>query len=267
MTPVETLLAERKTLLFSVGSVRMSLRLSHVREILAVADPSTEVEVRGATVPVLPIGVALGLRAVQGTYVLISEANPPLALRVDTVHGIVDLSQAEVFQLPARTSLPQPPPFEGAVVVQGEIALDLSLSALGWAPIEPAPDMAEPPPDLGSSQERELWFSRAGRTYAVPLSLLVHVLEGPRIWPVPLTPPAHRGLLYHGRAIHPIFDVALLYGDRQPDEAARDQVPIALLLDAGGAPVGVLADRVLGVGEVGRQSEVVRPAWDALFAS
>jgi hypothetical protein len=84
---------------------------------------------------------------------------------------------------------------------------------------------------------------------------------------VPLTPPAHRGLLYHGRAIHPIFDVALLYGDRQPDEAARDQVPIALLLDAGGAPVGVLADRVLGVGEVGRQSEVVRPAWDALFAS
>lgn len=264
---METLPAERKTLLFSVGSVRLSLRLSHVREILALTEQATEIDVRGDTVPVLPIGVALGLRAVEGAYALLSQASPPVALRVDAIQGIVDLSQAEVFQLPVRTSLPQPSPFTGAVVVRGDIALDLSLPTLGWAPIEPAPELAEPPPELGRPFERELWFARAGRTYAVPLSLLVHVLESPRIWPVPLAPAAHRGLLYHGRAIHPIFDMALLYGDRLADDTDQDEDRMALLLDAGGAPVGVLADRVLGVGDPGSDNEVVRPAWDALFAS
>jgi hypothetical protein len=38
-----------------------------------------------------------------------------------------------------------------------------------------------------------------------------------------------------------------------------------LLVDAGGAGVGVVADRVLGVGDP-RDGGVVRPPWDAVFA-
>ena len=93
----------------------------------------------------------------------------------------------------------------------------------------------------------------------MPLSLLVQVLDAPRIAAVPLTPRSHLGLLYHGRALHPVLDVAVLYED------APGPAPRVLLLDAGGAAVAVAADRVIGVGEVGEG--VVRPPWDAVFAA
>jgi hypothetical protein len=40
-----------------------------------------------------------------------------------------------------------------------------------------------------------------------------------------------------------------------------------LLLDAGGTAVGLVAERVLGVGETQGGEEPERLAWDALFAS
>ncbi len=98
---------------------------------------------------------------------------------------------------------------------------------------------------------------RAGRVYAVPLALVVHVIEGARLAPVPLTPPSHRGLLYHGRALHPVLDLAAWYGAPDPGTART-----VLLLDAGGAGVGVLADRVLPAGE---GEDPIRPPWDAIF--
>ncbi len=95
---------------------------------------------------------------------------------------------------------------------------------------------------------------------AVPLSLLVHVLESPRVARVPLTPPSHLGLLYHGRALHPVLDVPVLYGD-SPGAPARH----ALLLDAGGTGVAVAADRILAAGE--DEVELLRPPWDAVFGA
>jgi hypothetical protein len=76
---------------------------------------------------------------------------------------------------------------------------------------------------------------------------------------VPLTPPSHLGVVYHGRALHPVVDVGVLYGD-----APGATVRTVLLLDAGGAGIGVAADRVLGVGE--GPEDLVRPPWDAVFA-
>jgi hypothetical protein len=95
----------------------------------------------------------------------------------------------------------------------------------------------------------------------VPLQLLARVLEGPRFQAVPLTAPSHSGLLYHERALHPVFDVAVRYGD-PPGRPAT----IALLIDAGGEVVAVLADRVVPPAE-GETGEVVRPSWDALFVT
>ncbi len=77
--------------------------------------------------------------------------------------------------------------------------------------------------------------------------------------PPPLAPASHLGLLYQGRSLHPVLDVAVLYGD------APAPARTVLLLDAGGSGVAVAADRVIGVGEVGEG--VVRPPWDAVFAA
>ncbi len=261
---MESLPAERKAVIFSVGGVRLALRLSQVREIVAMPGEGGEVQVRDVSVPTLPVAVPLGLAAPLGSYALVIETTPLLGLRVEALHGIIDLAQAEVFQLPTRTLLPQPPPFHGAIVAKGQVALELAVASLGWAPMEPARDPEEPPADLGPGPGpgRELYFARAERTFAVPLSHLVQVLEAPAICQVPLTPIAHRGLLYHGRAIHPVFDMGALYG-LPPAGQART----VLLVDAGGTALGVLADRVLGVGDGWRGGEVVRPSWDSLFAA
>ena len=258
MRAVGSLAAERKALLFSAGGVRFALRLSHVREIVAVSPDGGELAWRGEPVPTAFVSTVLNLPAGPSALALLTEGAPRVALRVEALHGIADLAAAEFFQLPARTPLPQPAPFSGAVVADGEVALELAVATLGFAPLEPAEERTTPPPDLAISGERELRFARGSRTYAVPLSLLVQVLDAPRIAHVPLTPPSHRGLLYHGRALHPVVDVAALYGE--PPSAAA---PTVLLVDAGGAGVGVVADRVLGVAE--GDADVVRPPWDAVF--
>lgn len=255
-----SLAAESKALLFSAGGVRLALRLSQVREIVAAPQDAGEVTARGEVLATAFVSTVLGLPAGTSPYAVLTEGTPRVALRIEALHGIVDLAEAECFQLPARTVLPQPPPFAGAVVVRGEIALELAVATLGFAPLEPALEpaagaiAAEAP-----AADRELRFARGDRVFAVPLSLLVQVLEDPRIVTVPLTPPSHRGLLYHGRALHPVLDAGVLHGDPPGAPARR-----VILLDAGGASAGVVADRVLGVGE--REGDVVRPAWDAVFA-
>ena len=260
MSPASTP-AERKAVLFTAGGIRLALRLSQVREIVAVDASATEVAVRGAAIPALPVAVALGLPSRNARFAVVTEALPPCALKVEEVHGIVDLSTAAVFQLPARTQLPQPSPFHGALVERGQVALELAIASLGWAPIEPAREPPGPPPELDFPTSSELLFSRAGRTYAIPIQLLAHILDGPRVFPVPLAPAAHRGVLYHGRAIHPVFDLSVLYGD-----AAQGAGSTALLVDAGETPIAVLADHILPAGHAA-PGGVSRPSWDLLFAA
>jgi chemotaxis signal transduction protein len=250
--------AERRALLFTVGGVRLALRLPLVREVLPLEASRGEVEVRGEVVPALPLAVALGLSGPPGRFAVIGVGEPPAALRVDAVAGILDLGLAEVFQLPARTILPQPPPFLGALVAAtGDVWLELGPAAASWVPLAPAADPPGPPPEADFGAGRELVFERGGRRWAAPLSFLVRVLESPRVFPVPLAPAAHRGLLYHERALHPVLDLPALFGGSPGPPAAA-----ALIVDAGGAPVAVLADRIAGARETG---EAVRPAWDALF--
>lgn len=254
--------SERKALIFSAGGVRLALRLSQVREIIEVPAGEGEVVARGETLPSAYVSTVLGLTGGAARYALVTEATPRTALRVEALHGIIDLSEAEAFQLPVHTLLPQPSPYAGALVTRGEVALELAVSSLGFAPIEPAVDAGEPPPSLGPWLERELRFARGQLAFGVPMSMLVQVVEAPRLAPVPLTPHSHRGLLVHGRALHAVVDVAVLYGQPPAEQAAR-----VLLIDAGGAGVGVVADRVLGVGEGELEVATLRPPWDAVFGT
>jgi len=257
---VTSLAAERKALLFSVGGVRLALRLSQIREILEVGPGGGDVEARGESYPVAFLSTVLGLPGGAAPYALLTEVAPRAALRVDRVHGIVDLVDAEVFQIPARTQLPQPAPFAGAIVSKGELSLELAAPAIGWEPLPPAIDGGEPITDAGSTGERELVFERGGRRYGVPMSNLVRIIERPRIAQVPLTPPSHLGLLYDARTLHPVVDVAILDGN-----GAAPEVPRAVILDAGGSEVALAADRIERVGTVAQSDAVIRPVWDTLL--
>jgi chemotaxis signal transduction protein len=259
---VTSLPSERKALIFSAGGVRLALRLSQVREIIEVPVGEGEVVARGEAIPSAYVSTVLGLAGGPARYALVTEATPRTALRVEALHGIIDLVAAEAFQLPAHTVLPQPSPYAGALVTRGEVALELAVPSLGFAPIEPAADTGAPPPSLGPWLEKELRFARGDLVFGVPMSMLVQVVEAPRLAPVPLAPPSHRGLLVHGRALHAVVDVGVLFG-QAPVEGPRR----VLLIDAGGAGVGVVADRILGVGEGGAEEATLRPPWDALFAT
>ncbi len=255
-----SLAAERKALLFSVGGVRLALRLSQVREILEVGAAGGDVVARGESYPVAFLSTVLGLHGGDAPYALLTETAPRAALRVERVHGIIDLVDAEVFQIPARTRLPQPAPFSGAVVSRGELSLELASPAIGWEPLPPAVDSGEAPTDAGATGERELVFERGGRQYGVPMSNLIRIIERPVIAPVPLTPPSHLGLLYHARTLHPVVDMAVLHGDLPIPDASR-----AVILDAGGAEVALVADRIESVGGAPGAGEVLRPVWDTLL--
>ncbi|BDG07231.1 chemotaxis protein CheW [Anaeromyxobacter paludicola] len=259
---MDSLPAQRQALLFEAGGVRLALRLSHVRKIVAAPGDEAELSVDGLAMAALPVAVALGRPFRPCAFAVVTESSPPTALRVERLLGILDLEAAEVFQLPARSLLPQPPPFLAAIVARGELSLELSPEALGWAAVNPAAEPLAPPPEAPPAPGRELLFERAGQVYAVPLPLLVQVVEQPRVHPVPLTPPVHLGLLYQGRALHAAFDLAAIYGDAPPAAG-----PAALLVDAGGLAVAVFADRVLGATEAPRDAAVRRPTWDALFAT
>jgi chemotaxis signal transduction protein len=215
---------------------------------------------RGDSYPVAFVSTVLGLPAGDAPYALLTEATPRAALRVDRVDGIIDLVDAEVFQIPAHTRLPQPAPFAGAIVAKGELSLELAASAIGWEPLPPAADLAEPLVDAGATGERELVFVRGGRGYGVPMSYLIRIVERPRIAPVPLAPPSHLGLLYQARVLHPVVDVAVLHGDPSPSGVAR-----AVILDAGGSEVALAADRIERVGTEPADDDVLRPVWDTLL--
>ena len=256
MRPVDSLAAERKALLFSAGGVRLALRVSHVREIVAVAPDGGEVRARGEPIATAFVSTVLGLPGRPGALRDPDARGPRrAALRVEALHGIVDLAEAEFFQLPARTRLPQPPPFSGAVVAQrGARARARGRVARVRAHRAGRRSTASRPPDVGAAAGARAPL-RAGRADLRRPALAPRpgARARPRVAPVPLAPPSHRGLLYHGRALHPVLDVAVLYGD-----AAGRRSRTVLLLDAGGAGVGVVADRVLGVGDARRGGSSAR---------
>lgn len=260
ISAVPSHVAERKVLLFSVGGVRLALRLSQVREILEVGAGGGDVVARGESYPVAFVATVLGLHGGDAPYALLTESNPRAALRVERVHGIVDLLEAEVFQIPARTRLPQPAPFASAIVAHGELSLELAAPAIGWEPLPPATDSAEPPADAGPTGERELVFVRGDRRYGVPMSNVVRIIEEPRVATVPLAPPSHLGLLYHARTLHPVVDLAVLQGNPPASRILR-----TVIVDAGGAEVALVADRVDRVGARPDSDGVLRPVWDTLL--
>jgi hypothetical protein len=246
----------RRALLFHAGGVPLALPLGEVREIARAGPGEAELRVRGESMRALGVAAALGREAGPAPFALaLAEPGAP-ALLVEALDGIADLADAEVLSLPGRTALPAPPPFRAAVLLRGALWLELDPRVLAGGP-RPGPAV-RPLPEAPPSG-RELLCERGGTRLAVPITLLVQVVEPARVHPLPLVPAGLAGVLHHGRALHPVLDAAALLG--QP--AAGDP-RVLLLLDAGGSTAGVLVDRVLGVGEGGAGGPVRRPAWDAL---
>ena len=244
----------RQVLRFQAGGVPFALPLSTVREIARIGGGST---------PELPEGaVALAERlGLQGDhrFALILEGTSLPPLLVDRMDGVADLADAEAFRLPDRTVAAHPSPFSSALRFGGVLHLELAPAALVSMQRD-APRPFPAAPDLAPA-ERELFAMRAGQALAVPLPLVVQVVDPVQLFRVPLSPEGHRGLLHHGRAIHPAWDAAAILGLERTGDPR-----VLLLLDAGGTTAGVLVDRVLGLSEGAGNGPVRRPPWDAVLA-
>jgi chemotaxis signal transduction protein len=244
----------RQVLRFRAGGVSFALPLSTVREIVPAGAGSGRAPLEGA----IPLAERLGLRGEPRFALLLEGAGIP-PLLVDRMDGVADLADAEAFRLPERTVAAEPSPFSSALRFGVVLHLELAPAALlTMMPLSPRPISAAPddPP-----AERELLAERDGQTLAVPLPLVVHVIDPVELSPVPLAPDGLRGILHHGRAIHPAWDAAHLLGG-----TAHGHPRVLLLLDAGGTTAGVLVDRVLGLSEGMGLGPVRRPPWDALLA-
>lgn len=199
----------------------------------------------------------LGLRG-DPRFALVLEGAGLPTLLVDRMVGVGDMADAEAFLLPEGAVAAEPSPFASVLSFGGALCLELAPSALlGMRPQprRPFPAAGDLPPS-----DRELLAERAGRVLAAPLQLVVQVIDPVQLFRVPLAPEGHRGLLHHGRAIHPAWDAAAILG-----EPASGDPRVLLLLDAGGTTAGVLVDRVLGLSEGAGTGQVRRPPWDALL--
>ena len=244
----------RQVLRFQAGGVPFAVPLSTVREVVKSGAGSFRDLPEGA----MGLAERLGLRGDPRFALLLEGAGVP-PLLVDRMDGIGDLADAEAYRLPERTVAAHPSPFSSALRFGGVLHLELAPASLVSMERD-APRPFPVSPDLEPAG-RELFAMRAGQALAVPLPLVVQVVDPVHLFRVPLSPDGHRGLLHHGRAIHPAWDAAALLG------LARTGDPhVLLLLDAGGTTAGVLVDRVLGLSEGAGTGSVRRPPWDALLA-
>jgi hypothetical protein len=249
----------RQALLFTAGGIPLALPLIAVRSIAPSGGAGGEAQARDGAVPAISVARCLARPEGAGAFDLLLEPAGRGALRVDALRGVGDLSRAEVFRLPARTVAVRPAPFTGAFLLDGTLHLELDPESL----LDPPPEPPAEPPRAWSDVApagRELLCERGGVPLAVPLGLLVQVVEAPRLHPVPLAPPGHRGVLYHGRALHPVLDAAAMLGGPEGGDPR-----VLLLLDAGGSTAGILVDRVWGTGEGPGGRPPRRPPWDELL--
>ena len=242
---------------FQAGGVPFALPLLAVREIVPVGEGPVRTHPEGA----VALAERLGLQG-DPRFALILEGAGLPTLLVDRMDGVGDIADAEAFRLPERAVAAEPSPFSSVLCfggVGGVLYLELApASLLAMRTEAPRPFAATG--DLPPS-DRELLAERAGRVLAVPLQLVVQVIDPVRLFRIPLAPDGHRGLLHHGRAIHPAWDAAAILG-----EPVSGDPRVLLLLDAGGTTAGVLVDRVLGLAEGAGTLPVRRPPWDALLA-
>jgi chemotaxis signal transduction protein len=242
---------------FQAGGVPLALPLLAVREIVPIGEGAGRAPPEGA----VALAERLGLRG-DPRFALVLEGAGLPTLLVDRMDGVGDMADAEAFRLPERAVAAEPSPFSSALCFGGaggmlylEVAPAalLTMRAEARRPFQATGDL---PPS-----ERELLAERAGRVLAVPLQLVVQVIDPAHLFRVPLAPDGHRGLLHHGRAIHPAWDAAAILG-----APASGDPRVLLLLDAGGTTAGILVDRVLGLSEGAGPGPVRRPPWDALLA-
>jgi len=86
-------------------------------------------------------------------------------------------------------------------------------------------------------------FELDGHSFALPLDLVDEIIRIPSVTPVPLSPPALKGLMNLRGRVVPVADLRTCCGlpDGTPDEDAR------VLVTELDPPLGFLVDRVLGI--------------------
>jgi chemotaxis signal transduction protein len=237
---------------FEAGGVPFALPLAAVREIVPAG------ALQGAPAGAVALAERLGLRGTPAFALhLVGEGLP--VLLVDRMLGVGDLADAEAFRLPEGAVAARPSPFTSALRF-GEV-LHLELSPRALPEVRPAPIRARPAAADVPAKGRELVAERGALRLAFPLALVVQVVDRVRLSPVPLAPPGLRGLLYLGRALHPVWDAAAFLGPTLPGDPTT-----AVVLDAGGTTAGLLVDRVVGISDGEEGPAVRRPPWDVFLA-
>ncbi len=222
----------RLHLLLRAGEARLAIAAERVRRVERATGQGE-----------LALSEALG-RAEEptGEEVAVELAGLPRPLRAERVFGIVDTGAATFASLPHGTRLARPA-LTRALILSGEVHFELAPEALAAAPLpapaEPLPPPA-PPPAAGPGQA--LVFRAGGRSYCAPFGLVQSVLQAPRIFDVPLAPPAHLGVLLHGGALVPVFDLPALLEGRP-----RAGGGFVVVVEGAGELVGLAADELRGV--------------------
>jgi hypothetical protein len=212
----------RLHVLLSAGGVRLAFPAERVRR------------VRAETGDGLSLAEVLGLPPVAPAAALDVEAFPA-PLLVDRVIGAVDTSRSVPVRLPAASRDPGAL-FDRALLLDGELFLELQPERLAaGAPVRPSPPAPGPLAPLPVPAVA-LVFPVGERRFAAPFGIVLGVLEGPRLHPVPRAPACHRGVTVHAGALVSVQDLPAALGE-PPGPDGR----YAVLVEGQAGAVGLVA--------------------------
>ena len=105
-------------------------------------------------------------------------------------------------------------------------------------------DLALPEADADGIESMYLTFAVAEETYGVPIGIVTEIVGMQRVMSVPDVPRYIKGVINLRGKVIPLMDVRLRFGMA---ERGYDERTVVIVLEVGGAPVGLIVD---GVSEV-----------------
>lgn len=230
----------RLCLLFVSAGARYAIEATSVTEV-ATPGPNPD-NVRGSLEIRDLSRIFWGGAEVRPGTALVLDTSPTLAVRVEKVLGVFDLSACPVFLLPPAFDGLAELPARGVVLYQGTLYVELDADRISALQGRELPRRSRASAVLEAPPDQALVFESEGGRWGLSLGLVTQVVPSTgTLWRIPWNAGALGGFFLHGQVLWGIYSLPALVGRNAVVEEHL------VLAELAGHSVAISARRVLGI--------------------